>query len=106
MIDKTERIALIKKIVTELSKVFPNVKYDKETIAIWGRILKGYDGESITRAKESLIRNHSGYLYPSEFIKVLKGITRESVKHEKKITVHPNSKKRIQTLLNDLKCNG
>lgn len=77
MNNRNNRLALIRELVKDFSKVFPNIKNDDDTITIWGKQLKNFDATLINLTKEKIIGSHSGYLYPNDFIKVLKSLNKK-----------------------------
>lgn len=93
----------IKELIKDLSKVFPNIKNDNDTVTIWGKQLIRFDIKSIELAKERIINSHSGYLYPNDFIKLVKSFKRDTLKfHKKEIIPAPQVRNRIKSLLNKL----
>ena len=91
------------KTVKDLSKVFPNIRNDDDTITIWGKQLRRFNSKSIELAKERIISSHSGYLYPNQFIKMVKSFIKEKPQsYKKEIIPAPQIKNRIASLLSKL----
>ncbi len=94
---------VIKELVKDLSKVFPNIKNDDDTITIWGKQLRRFNIKSIELAKERVINSHSGYLYPNDFIRLIKSFIKKPIEfHEKEIIPSGKVKERINSLLDKL----
>jgi hypothetical protein len=99
-----QKFLLIKNLIEELSRAFPNIKNDEITVKIWAKHLNRFENKSIELAKDRIIESHSGYLYVKDFIKLVKSFEIKDYKPDnKEIIPAKNIEKRLYKLISKLK---